>query len=203
MSFIANYEKSAKLLTAVSAGVLAILAFVPVEKFGFPNNVVEIYRYSTMGLFIVISAYIAARSRSSDPKSQKATLQLALALGVAASILLMLLLTFSESLIGEAETECAAQERQLFVMPLNPNTAILRLIEEQSDIEDSSDWRAGIENLVCERTFGRTMWREVEKSNNLATLTLVALLVSIATTMFTAITLMLWSLIALEKRRAA
>lgn len=202
-TFTANFSKSVKLLGAISAFSVAIIALFPVESFGYPESINTIYKVATASLFIVIAGYIAIRSRTEHAKSQSRTLKLSLLLAGLGSSLLIGLLTYSDLLVGQPENECAYSERQRFVMPLQPSAGLLRLIDRHSDLDDTSNWRLGVANIVCEKEVGGQVWGQVEQTNNSATLLLVSLLVLTTTALFTAITLMLWSMLALERRHGS
>jgi heme A synthase len=191
----AKLSTAAAILTAAAALGGAIIVYFPLEKFArLPPDLIADSRFFTgfICLFAIIG--IAAASYSTYPKSRRLTLYLAMAI-FAAGLAGIIGLRIVAAQWVAYEADCLVQEYQMAVIaPIEPAS----VAAASATLALKGDYLERAGDLICSEADGETVRNDFAESNSARRATLMFLLISSFTCLFSSMTLLLWSLAALQ-----
>lgn len=200
-----DFSTAVTILGAASALVLAIVAFIPVDtSFHVPPDLYLGYQFLSGVAWLFIAFYIAVRSYQNDTKSKSKTFRLAgvtFFLGFMAAISLFMI---SEKWVIH-DPGCidpaTGTENRAFSTLIAPATIAVDLqakIRQQSPRIETGAIAAALPRFICEDEVGADVRRMIEATNDDREAVILLIMVTMATGLFTGLTLLLWTLVALK-----
>lgn len=194
----AKLSTAAAILAAAAALGGTIITYFPLEKFAtLPGELVEDSRFFTSFICLFVIIAIAAASYSRYPKSKRLTLYLAIAIFAAGVCGIIGLRVAAAYWVVEAR-HCRIVEKSRSVLPPQEPKS---MADASHTLALKGDFYERARILICDDTFGDDIRADFAEMNSTRQTVLLMLLIGAFTSLFSSLTLLLWSLTALRPAR--
>lgn len=196
----AKLTAAAAILAAATALGAAIIVYFPLEKFAkLPVDLIDDSRFFTGFICMFVIVAIAAASYSKYPKSKNLTIKLALCIFGGGIVAIVVLRIAVASWVAFSST-CTIPANTLIVMAaLEPQS----VIDGTRELSLKGSYRDRSSELICNDPWGEIVRKDFADNNRMRRVILEMLLIGSFTCLFSSLTLLLWSLTALQPVKPA